>query len=217
MSYEVKSFSHLTGIKGLSDELLKNHITLYQGYVMHTNKFNEAMMEMVESGREILSEFAELKRRFGFEWNGMRLHEYYFMNMSKEIVLIDKNSSLLQKIMEDYGSYERWEREFRAVGMMRGIGWTIAYYDPVSNKILNVWINEHHTGHLAGLMPILVMDCFEHAYMTDYGLKRADYIEVFFKLINWEIVSDRFDTLKQMEKVYAAMNSTPKQSFGVSG
>jgi Fe-Mn family superoxide dismutase len=77
---------------------------------------------------------------------------------------------------------------------MRGIGWTVLYYDAISNHLFNVWINEHDMGHLAGCAPLLIMDVFEHAFITDYQLKRADYIEAFVKSINWKAVNDRFRT-----------------------
>ena len=76
---------------------------------------------------------------------------------------------------------------------MRGIGWVILSYDEQSGELFNIWVNEHDVGHLAGCKPLLVMDVFEHAFMIDYGLKRADYIEAFFKAINWDVVSRRFD------------------------
>ena len=75
---------------------------------------------------------------------------------------------------------------------MRGIGQVILYYDPVGKRLFNVWINEHDAGHFAGGIPLLVMDVFEHAYMIDYGLKKADYIDSFFKIISWDAVSIRF-------------------------
>jgi Fe-Mn family superoxide dismutase len=78
---------------------------------------------------------------------------------------------------------------------MRGIGWTILYYDAIGNQLINAWINEHDAGHLAGATPILIMDVFEHAFMIDYGLKRADYIEAFFKAIDWATVAKRFEAV----------------------
>ncbi len=96
-----------------------------------------------------------------------------------------------KKLAEDFGSYEDWEKDFKATGAMRGIGWAILYQDNTTGKLINQWINEHETGHLAGCLPILVMDVFEHAFITDYGLKRADYIEAFFKNINWDVVESR--------------------------
>ena len=193
MAYKPKSFETLLGIPGLSDQLLKNHFTLYQGYVNNTNRLIETLNAMVKEGKTGIPEYAELKRRFGWEWNGMRLHEYYFGNMVKEASEFNKNSKLFKKLVEDFGSYENWEKEFRAIGAMRGIGWVILYYDRFTGRLINQWINEHDAGHLSGAAPILIMDVFEHAYMIDYGLKRADYIEAFFKAIDWKVAADRFD------------------------
>jgi Fe-Mn family superoxide dismutase len=187
MTYEVKNFDNLLGTKGFSDQLLKNHFTLYQGYVTNSNKLADTLSNMAKEGKISTSEYAELKRRFGWEWNGMRLHEYYFGNIIKDGKGIDKNTNLYKKIMTDFGSYENWEKDFKATGTMRGIGWIILYYDEVEGRLFNTWINEHDTGHLSGARPFLVMDVFEHAYMIDYGLKKADYIEAFFNVIDWTI------------------------------
>jgi len=80
----------------------------------------------------------------------------------------------------------------KSMGAMRGIGWVVLYYDKIAERLFNVWINEHDVGHLAGAAPLLVIDVFEHAYMIDYGLKRTDYIEAFFKIIDWEAAIKRF-------------------------
>lgn len=201
MLYEAKNFDHLLGTKGFSDQLLKNHFTLYQGYVTNTNKLAETLCMFLKEGKTNTPEYAELKRRFGWEFNGMRLHEYYFSNMIKDGKELDKNSKLFKKITEDFGTYENWEKDFKGTGMMRGIGWVVLYYDKMANKLFNVWINEHDVGHLSGNIPILIMDVFEHAFMIDYGVKRADYIEAFFKVIDWSVVADRFDeaSKKQIE------------------
>jgi len=187
MTYEPKNFDRLLGTEGFSDQLLKNHFTLYQGYVKNTNKLAEALNARSKDGKAMTPEYAELKRRFGWEFNGMRLHEYYFGNMIKGGKAIDKNSCLYKRIVEDFGSYENWENDFKAAGAMRGIGWAVLYYDAVAGRLFNTWINEHDIGHLCGASPVLVMDVFEHAFMIDYGLKRADYIEAFFKAIDWTI------------------------------
>ncbi|MCX9010054.1 MAG: Fe-Mn family superoxide dismutase [Candidatus Methanoperedens sp.] len=187
MEYEVKNFDNLLGTEGFSDELLKNHFTLYHGYVTNTNELADALDAMVRKGEAGTPEYAELKRRFGWEWNGMRLHEYYFENMIKGGKPIDKDTGLYKKIVEDFGSYEGWEKDFRATGSMRGIGWAVLYYDDMAGKLFNTWINEHDTSHLCGASPVLVMDVFEHAYMLDYGVKKADYIDAFFRAIDWTI------------------------------
>jgi len=190
MSYTAKDYNKLLGMEGFSETLLKNHFTLYQGYVTNTNKLMDTLGQMLKEGKTGNPEYAELKRRFGWEFNGMRLHEYYFENLGGKGG-IDKAGKLSKKISESFGSYEEWEKDFRGVGTMRGIGWAILCQDDLSGKLFNCWINEHDMGHLAGCTPILILDVFEHAFMIDYGLKRADYIGAFFKNINWKAAEGR--------------------------
>ena len=190
MTYSAKDYSNLIGMDGFSETLLKNHFSLYQGYVTNTNKLMDSLASMLKEGKVGTPEYAELKRRIGFEFNGMRLHEYYFENLGGRKAL-DKSGRLGRKLVEDFGSYQDWEKDFKGTGTMRGIGWTILYQDNVTGKLMNNWINEHETGHPAGCTPILVMDVFEHAFITDYGLKRADYIAAFFKNINWDVAENR--------------------------
>ncbi len=190
MSYAAKDYTKLVGMGGFSETLLKNHFTLYQGYVTNTNKVLDVLDQMAKDGKMSSPEFAELKRRLGWEFNGMRLHELYFENLGGKGG-IDKGGKLAKKLAESFGSTEAWEKDFRATGAMRGIGWAVLYQDAVSNRLINFWVNEHDVSHPAGCNPLLIMDVFEHAFMLDYGLKRADYIEAFFKNINWSAVESR--------------------------
>jgi superoxide dismutase, Fe-Mn family len=190
MAYAPKDYAKLIGMAGFSETLLKNHFTLYQGYVTNTNKVLDTLDQMAKDGKTAAPEFAELKRRLGWEFNGMRLHEYYFENLGGTAGL-NKDGKLGKKIAESFGSYEAWEKDFRATGAMRGIGWVALYQDPVSGRLINFWINEHDVSHPAGCTLLLIMDVFEHAFMIDYGLKRADYIEAFFKNINWSAAEAR--------------------------
>ncbi len=190
MAYSVKDYSKLIGMEGFSETLLKNHFTLYQGYVNNTNKVLDILSQILRDGKTGAPEYAELKRRLGWEFNGMRLHEYYFENLGGKGG-INKEGKLAKKMSEDFGSYEAWEKDFKAVGAMRGIGWAVLYQDISNGKLINFWINEHDVSHPAGCNPILIMDVFEHAFMIDYGLKKADYIGAFFKNINWSAVEAR--------------------------
>jgi Fe-Mn family superoxide dismutase len=177
-------------MEGFSETLLKNHVTLYQGYVTNTNKVLDILDQMNKDGKTATPEFAELKRRLGWEFNGMRLHEYYFENLGGKGG-ISKDGKAARAIAASFGSVEAWEKDFRATGAMRGIGWVVLYQDTASNRLINFWVNEHDTAHPAGCNPLLIMDVFEHAFMIDYGLKRVDYIEAFFKNINWTAVEAR--------------------------
>jgi Fe-Mn family superoxide dismutase len=190
MAYVAKDFAFLLGMPGFSDTLLKNHFALYQGYVNNTNKIMELVAGMVKEGKEGTPEFAELKRRLGWEFNGMRLHELYFGNLGGEGDM-SKAPKLEKKKREQFGSVEVGAKDFIATAAMRGIGWVIMYQDIESGLLFNQWINEHDVGHPAGCNPLLVLDVFEHAFMIDYGLKKADYIEAFFNNVKWDVVEQR--------------------------
>ena len=190
--YEAKNFDSLLGVEGFSETMLKNHFTLYQGYVNNFNKLNDLLIQLEEEGKVGTPVDAELNRRFGWEFNGMRLHELYFGNMKKGGESLS-DGELKKHFEEGWGNVSSWEKDFRTIGAARGIGWIVLYYDAQARRLFNVWVNEHDVGHLAGCVPLLVMDVFEHAYMTDYGIKRADYIESFFKAIDWNVVQSRFD------------------------
>lgn len=192
--YESKNYDYLLGTPGFSDQLLKNHFTLYQGYVKNVNTLTAELEMLSKEGKNNTPSYAELKRRFGWEFNGMRLHELYFGNMKNGGAELSKESALYRWIVKEFGGYDYWEKDFKATGAMRGIGWAVLYYDPEAGRFFNVWVNEHDMGHLAGCVPLLVLDIFEHAYVLDYGLKRADYIEAFFKAIDWEIIGSRFSS-----------------------
>ena len=189
--YEAKDFSHLLGMEGFSDDLLNNHFKLYQGYVKNTNILLEKLNALKDAEPEMKPEYSELKRRLGWEFNGMRLHEYYFGNLGGNGIL-DETSPLYEAIVLNFGSYDAWKADFIKTGKMRGIGWVIMYYDNSTGRLMNMWINEHDAGHPAGAKPLLIMDVFEHAFISDYGLDKGAYIEAFFNNIDWVKTSKRY-------------------------
>lgn len=194
-NYQIKNFDHLLGkIPGLDDSLLKMHFKLYEGYVKNSNAVLQKIQDLSNRGQNRTPEFAGLKRILGWEFNGMLLHEYYFENLGGNNPL-DANDPLYLKMKQDFGSYDLWKADFVATGLMRGIGWVVAYVEPKSGRLINEWINEHDLGHLSGATPLLVMDVFEHAYITQFGLDRSKYIEIFFNNINWDTVSKRFNKI----------------------
>jgi Fe-Mn family superoxide dismutase len=190
MAYEAKDYAKLLGMEGFSDNLLNTHFTLYKGYVTNTNKLFDTLSGMLKDGKAGTPEYAELKRRLGWEFNGMRLHEFYFENLGGKAAL-NKEGKLSKLLAAEFGSYETWLQDLKGTATMRGIGWTILYQDVTGGKLFNQWVNEHDAGHPAGCQPLLVLDVFEHAFITEYGLKRADYIEAFLKNIDWAAVEAR--------------------------
>jgi Fe-Mn family superoxide dismutase len=186
-------FDSLFGMPGFSDELLAAHFALYRKYVESTNELLEQLpaRRRDEGGGPLAR--AELRRRLGWEWNGMRLHELYFGNLGGSGEL-QAATELYGKIERDFGSFERFRTEYRTIGEMRGLGWVILYYDPAGDRLVNAWIGEHELGHLVGGVPLLVMDVWEHAFLADYGSHRGDYIAAFLANADWVVVCMRLQT-----------------------
>jgi Fe-Mn family superoxide dismutase len=137
--------------------------------------------------------FAELTRRLGFEYNGMRLHEYYFGNMTASGQgQPEAGGKLETAIKNSFGDFETWKTDFVKVGGMRGVGWAITFQDPFTGALSNNWVTLHEEGNLAGFKPLLVMDVWEHAFLLDYKpAERPKYIEAFFSNIDWKAVEER--------------------------
>ncbi len=196
-SYMPKTFD-LAGLHGISDNTLQVHFHLYEGYVENTNLLTEQLAERVRAGKAVGADlqFAELTRRLGFEYNGMVLHEYYFENMTKRAGG-SPPSALQDAVAATHGDFETWKKDFTAIGGMRGVGWAIAFYDPHAQRVSNHWVTLHEDGNVAGFVPLLVMDVWEHAYLLDFKpAERSKYIEAFFANVNWNVVQRRLEAAK---------------------
>jgi superoxide dismutase, Fe-Mn family len=197
--YEQMQFN-LTGLNGISDEQIEQHLKLYAGYVTNTNTLNEQIAEVLRAGDSATPRFAELTRRLGFEYNGMRLHEYYFGNLTGGAAPADEGSALGKAVADSFGDFNTWKSDFLAVGKMRGVGWAILAQDPFTGKLSNHWVTLHEEGNVAGFAPILVMDVWEHAFTVDYKpTERAKYIEAFWSNIDWAAVEGRL--LREIRQV----------------
>jgi Fe-Mn family superoxide dismutase len=193
--YKAKTWD-LSDLDGISNETLAMHFKLYEGYVTNTNTLNEKTAALIKDGSldpANMAAFSELKRRYGFEYNGMVLHEYYFDNMQKQGTGDPEASAAFTKGVESsFGSYDVWKADFTSVGKMRGVGWAITYQDPSNGALSNHWISLHEEGNIAGYAPVLVMDVWEHAFIKDYApADRPKYIDAFFSNINWGAVNGR--------------------------
>jgi len=186
--YPVQEHLKPMALKGISAKQIEQHWKLYEGYVKNTNEALEELDHVRVGSRQ----WAELKRRLGFEFNGMVLHEYYFGNLAAGASL-SPGSVLAAALAEEWGDLPAWREDFAQTAAMRGIGWVILYHDPHSGHLFNWWVSDHEVNHPAGLHPILVLDVFEHAWMVDYGAgEKAKYVEAFLENVNWEIVEQRF-------------------------
>ena len=200
--YKPKQFN-LSGLSGISDKTMEMHFKLYEGYVKATNDLTTRIAAILADGKEDQEEmpaYSELNRRLGFEYNGMVLHEYYFGNMKKNGGGdAPRGSEFRSAVERSYPSYEIWRTDFASVGKMRGVGWSIAYGDPSSGLISNHWVELHETGNVAGFVPLVVMDVWEHAFLLDYKpADRPKYIEAFMSNVDWTAVEQRTTACRAM-------------------
>jgi Fe-Mn family superoxide dismutase len=188
--FEPKPFPHLLGAPGLEDALLKQHLDLYAG---HLNTVNELVDELADApvNGTPPSDWSEQKRRFGWEWNGLRLHELYFENLTRFPAPPGKSAGIGRRLATQFGSFQSWAKDFRTTGSIRGVGWAALVWDCEADRFHNIWINENDTGHLVGSFVLLLMDVFEHAYVAQYGARRAAYIDAFMAAIDWSVAESR--------------------------
>ena len=184
----------LGSLVGISSKNIEEHLKLYKGYVTNTNLIFNKLNELKNDPEKNAYILAELQRRLGFEFGGMRNHEYYFSSLSGGKKEINKEGKLYQKIVKEWESYEKFLEHFKFVATTRGVGWAMLYFDKLSSKLIISWVDEQHIGHLVGLSPILCLDMWEHAYYLDYiPAEKKKYIEAFFSNLNWGVVESNYE------------------------
>lgn len=194
IDYMIQTHLKPVGLSGISNVQIDDHWALYEGYVKQTNALLKELSDLAAQGQGATLAYADRRRRLGFELNGMVLHELYFGALTQHSNPLTE-SPLKKALTAHWGSYEQWLADFCATGKSRGIGWAILFKDPATGHLFNCFIHDHDMGHIAGFVPLLVMDVWEHAYMVDHKAGgRADYINAFMNNVAWNIVEERFDT-----------------------
>lgn len=192
MRYEPKTFT-IPSLDGISNETITEHIGLYNGYVKHANLIQEKIGAYSIDPDNNNYAIGEMQRRLGFEFGGMRNHEYYFTQLEGGARALP-DGPLKQLIITQWGSFENWYERFTRVAMTRGVGWAMLYHDPQTNQLIQTWVDEQHLGQLADLNIVLALDMWEHSYMRDYvPSEKKKYVEAFFRNLNWEVVAGRLE------------------------
>lgn len=190
MKYEPLTFD-IPELDGISTDTIENHLGLYAGYVKHVNLIRDKIDAYSNDPDNNGFAIAEMQRRLGFEFGGMRNHEYYFSQFEKGATELP-DSSLKDKLEQQWGSVDTWLTRFRQIATTRGVGWAMLYHDPHTDQLVQTWVDEQHMGQLADLDIILALDMWEHSYMRDYkSADKGKYVDAFFGNLNWEVVSER--------------------------
>ena len=192
MAREPKNFDNLLGgnAKGLSDQQLKAHFTLYQGYV---KKLNEIWEKLGKADRGApnysFNEYSELKRREPVAFNGTVLHELYFENIGNGST--QPNDHAKRLIETSFGSFDAWLADVKAA-LMSAHGWVVGAYDYTDGKLhTNLVRTEHDVGLFANTHVMFAIDAWEHAYFFDYQTKKADYVANVLSGLNWDVINGR--------------------------
>jgi Fe-Mn family superoxide dismutase len=191
-TFTAKEFD-IPKLDGIGEKTIEEHLKLYKGYVANSNLVLNKIKEYEKDGIENAYILSELRRRFSFEFGGMRNHEYYFSSLSGGTKEINKEGMLYKEIEKEWDSFENFLSTFKSVAMTRGIGWAMLYNDKINNKLIISWVDEQHIGHLVGASPILLLDMWEHSYYLDYTpAEKKKYIESFFVNLNWEKIEENY-------------------------
>ncbi len=193
MTYTPRTFT-LPDLKGLSHKQVEVHLALYEGYVKHVNILLETIQRLRSENAEANAfVINELRRRLGFEFDGMRMHEYYFEQFEGGVSQTNEHSPLATAASEKYGNWASFLTHLKEVAGTRGIGWVVTYYDPRIHSLHTAYVGDHEIGQLAGLPIVLAIDLWEHAYMVDYvPADKKHYVEAFLENVNWNLVNERF-------------------------
>ncbi len=194
MVHTAKDFSSLLGsLQGFSDKQLTAHFKLYEGYVKKLNEVEERLNSVDRSlANYSFGDYSELKRREVVPLNGTVLHEMYFENMSgSPSEAQDKLKAALEK---SFGSMAAWETDLKAAATSTP-GWVILTFSKIDQMLHHYIMFEHHIGFPVHQVPLMALDCWEHAFMIDYGINKPDYLAAFLKNLNWKVVNERFLSL----------------------
>ncbi len=189
--FEEKKFN-IPALKGISAKTIEEHLKLYSGYVTNANLVMEKIATL---GADPANAYAvsEIRRRFSFEFNGMRNHEVYFSSFEGGPKSLPKNSKLKEVIESEGGTFDGWLAYFKSVAMTRGIGWAMLYYNPESGRLITSWVDEQHLGQLQNSAAVLALDMWEHSFVADYQPSgKKNYVEDFFANLNWEVIENNF-------------------------
>jgi Fe-Mn family superoxide dismutase len=192
MSFTERKFD-IGQLDGISSKTTEEHLKLYAGYVKHANLIIDKIKELSADAEGNAYVIGELQRRFGFEFDGIRNHEYFFEQFEGGPSEIPMDGKLTAACAAEWGSFDVAYARFKALALTRGIGWAIMYYDPTTKRLMNAWVDEQHLGHLTGLNVVLALDMWEHSYLFDYiPSEKKKYVEAFFKNINGKKIEERF-------------------------
>ncbi|HEY9759372.1 MAG TPA: Fe-Mn family superoxide dismutase [Oculatellaceae cyanobacterium] len=194
--YVEKDFSALAKkeMTGLSPKQIEQHLKLYKGYVAKSNEIYNKLKDVdLATANATYSPLRELLVEESFAVNGAVYHEYYFGNLGGKGG--EPTGDVLAALSERWGSYGKFIDYLKAAGKsMRG--WVIIGYNTRGGHLSAFGLDTHNMFSPANIIPVLVLDVYEHAYMIDYGIDRPKYLDAFVSNLDWDVVAKRLARTK---------------------
>ncbi|APH19317.1 superoxide dismutase [Clostridium botulinum] len=174
------------------EQTLKIHHDIHhKAYVDGLNKAEQKLQEARESG-----DFALIKhweKEIAFHGSGHILHTLFWENMTHNGNL-NPEGSAIERIKQDFGDYEKFKKQFTEAAIaVEGSGWTILAWNPMFQKLVILQAEKHQNLTQWGVVPLLILDLWEHAYYLKYQNRRAEFINAWWNIVNWDIVNTRYD------------------------
>lgn len=198
MRYQLTPMFHRPYLlNDLSQKLIEGHYeNNYGGALQRLNAITEKLesLDFAKAPGHVIN---GLKREELVALNSTLLHELYFASLG----LAGKPTAVLADVLaRDFGSADRWRNEFVAMGnaLAGGSGWVLLVYMPRDRRLINQYAAEH-TQAVAGGIPILALDMYEHAYQIDFGANAKAYVDAFMRNINWKAVEGRYEDAAKVE------------------
>lgn len=200
-----KNFTVMTDY--LSKENLGNHEELYEGYIENFNKISSKLDSVDRSSvSSNHSEYRNLKIDETYNMNGVYLHELYFANVGDPNSRINMDTLSYMRLNRDFGTFDAWQKDFIACALSSRNGWAITYLNLYTQSYMNCFIDMHSKDVPAGMIPVIVMDMWQHSYYKDYLKDAKTYLIAMMKELRWPVIEKRFEKSDKIIQIMKGMS-----------
>jgi Fe-Mn family superoxide dismutase len=171
-----------------------HHDMHHKAYV---DGLNNALSKLAQAREN--ADYALIKhweKELAFQGSGHVLHTLFWENMTPQSSG-NPSGDLLKQIEQDFGSFEAFQKQFSAAaGAVEGSGWAVLGWQPQLGQLLITQVEKHQDLTVWGIVPLLILDVWEHAYYLKYQNRRAEWIKAWWNIVNWEVVAQRFGAVR---------------------